>query len=109
MGQIAEKEIYTAFLRIYHKLRLHGEPILQRMISDLQAIRERQMLWSLDIIELNKRISDINDQDRMLADMNKCGLVDPDIFISRSNELAQQLRAIKQEKTAFSVWNMMCC
>ena len=56
------------------------------------------MLWSLDIIELNKRISDINDQERMLADMNKCGLVDPDIFIARSNLLAQQLRAAKQEK-----------
>lgn len=34
----------------------------------------------------------------MLADINKCGLVDPDIFISQSNELARQLRAAKQEK-----------
>ena len=68
------------------------------MLSDLQTVRERRMLWSLDVIELNKRISDINDQDRMLADMHRCGLVDPDIFISRSNELAQQLRTAKQEK-----------
>ena len=96
--QIAEDEIYGAFLRLYHKLRLHGEQILKQMLSDLQTIRERRMLWSQDIIELNKRISDINDQDRMLADMNKCGLVDPDIFIFRSNELAQQLRAAKREK-----------
>ena len=56
------------------------------------------MLWSLDIVDLNKRIADLSDQDRMLADMNKCGLVDPDIFISQSNELARQLRAAKQEK-----------
>lgn len=82
----------------YHKLRLHGEPILKQMLDHLQTVRERRMLWSLEVIELNKRISDINDQDRMLADMNRCGLVDPDIFISRSNELAQQLRAAKQEK-----------
>lgn len=34
----------------------------------------------------------------MLADMNRCGLVDPDIFIAQSNELAQQLRAAKQKK-----------
>ena len=96
--RIPEVEIHAAFLRVYHKLRLHGEPILKQMLSDLQTVRERRMLWSLEIIELNKRISDINDQDRMLADMNRCGLVDPDIFISRSNELAQQLRAAKQEK-----------
>ena len=68
------------------------------MILDLQSIRERRMLWSLDIVELNKRIADLSDQDRMLADMNKCGLVDPDIFISQSNELARQIRAAKQEK-----------
>ena len=98
MGQIAEDEIHAAFLRMYHKLRLHGEQVLKQMLSDLQAVRERRMLWSLEIIELNKKISDINDQDRMLADMNRCGLVDPDIFISRSNELAQQLRTAKQEK-----------
>ena len=98
MEQIAEDEIHAAFLRVYHKLRLHGEQILKQMLSDLQTVRERRMLWSLEIIELNKRISDINDQDRMLADMNRCGLVDPDIFISRSNELAQQLRTAKQEK-----------
>ena len=98
MEQIAEDEIHAAFLRVYHKLRLHGGPILRQMISDLQSVRERRMLWSMDIIELNKRISDINDQDRMLADMNKCGLVDPDIFISRSNDLAHQLRTAKLEK-----------
>ena len=49
-------------------------------------------------MELNTRISDLSDQDRMLADMNKCGLVDPDIFISQSNELSRQIRAAKQEK-----------
>ena len=96
--QIPEEEVHAAFLRVYHKLRLHGEPILNQMISNLQAIREHRMLWSLDIIELNKRISDIMDQEQMLTDMNKCGCVDPDIFIAQSNELARQLRAAKQEK-----------
>ena len=51
---------------MYHKLRLHGEQILKQMLDHLQTVRERRMLWSLEIIELNKRISDINDQDRML-------------------------------------------
>ena len=97
-GRIPEEEIYAAFLRVYHKLRLHGGPILKQMLSDLQSVRERRMLWSVDVVELNKRIADISDQDRMLADMNKCGLVDPDIFISQSNEFARQFRAAKQEK-----------
>lgn len=56
------------------------------------------MLWSEGIIELNKRICDLTDQDHTLSRMNQCGLVDPDIFISQSNELACQLTAAKQEK-----------
>ena len=98
ISQVAEEKIHAAFLRLYHKLRLYGEPILTQMISNLQAIQERRMLWSLDIIELNKRISDIMDQDQMLTRMNQCGCVDPDIFISQSNELARQLREAKQKK-----------
>jgi len=96
--QVPEAEILAAFLRLYHKLRLHGEPILKQMISNLRSVQERRILWSLEIVELNKRISDISAQDRTLASLNKLGLVDPDIFIAQSNQLAQQLRAAKQEK-----------
>lgn len=97
-GRIPEEEIHAAFLRVYHKLRFHGESILRQMIADLQSIRERRMLWSQDIVALNQKIADLSDQGRMLADMNKCGLVDPDIFISQGNELARQLRTAKQDK-----------
>ena len=54
----SRKRSYT---RLDHKLRLHGEPILKQMISNLQSVQERRMLWSLEIVELNKRISDILD------------------------------------------------
>lgn len=96
--QIPEREIHAAFLRLYHKLKLHGEPILKELLSTLRTIRERRMLWSEDIIELNKRICDLTDQDHTLFRMNQCGLVDPDIFISQNNELTRQLTAAKQEK-----------
>ncbi|RGX56766.1 recombinase family protein [Anaerotruncus sp. AF02-27] len=95
--QIPEREIHAAFLRLYHKL-IHGEPILKELLLNLQAIRERRLLWSEGIIRLNKRICDLTDQDHTLSRMNQCGLVDPDIFISQSNELARQLIAAKQEK-----------
>ena len=34
----------------------------------------------------------------MLTQLNAQGLIDPDIFITQSNELADQLRSIKQKK-----------
>lgn len=96
--QVPEYELQDAFLRLYHKLKHNGGPILRQMLSDLQAIRDHRMLWSSDVVALNKQISDINDQERMLAAMHKAGLVDPDIFISQSNDLARRLQAAKREK-----------
>lgn len=87
---IAEDEITNAFIRLYYKLKHHGEPILMGMITSLQAIRNRRMLWSLDVIELNKQISDLTSQNQMLATLKQQGLIDPDIFISQSNELPRQ-------------------
>lgn len=96
--QIPEEALQAAFLRVYHKLKLHGEMILQQLVRDLRSVREHRMLWNPDVVELNKRICEITDQDRMLAEMNRLGLVDPDIFIAQSNELAWQLCTAKQEK-----------
>ena len=98
---ILEIEIERAFLRLYHNLRHQGMPILHQLLADLQSARKGRLLWSLDIVELNQKIADITRQDRLLAQLKQQGLVDPDIFISRRNELAEQLRAAKLEKERF--------
>ena len=96
--QIPETEITEAFLRVYFTLKHHGDQVLTRLIQDLQAAKNGKLLWSEDIVELNKQIADIACQERLLAQLKQQGLVDPDIFISRQNELAEQLRAVKLEK-----------
>ena len=98
---IAEDAAVTAMLRLYHRLRNQGMPILKQLFADLQAARKGRLLWSLDIVELNQKIADITRQDRLLAQLKQQGLVDPDIFISRRNELAEQLRTVKLEKERF--------
>ena len=44
------------------------------------------------------QIAELTRQERLLALLKKQGAVDPDIFISRSNRLAEQLRTAKQAK-----------
>ena len=68
------------------------------MIASLQAIRNRQLLWSPDVIELNNQISQLTSQNQMLATLKQQGLIDPDIFISQNNELTEQLRTAKLKK-----------
>lgn len=96
--QVHEENVYTAFLRLYYKLQHQGRPILEQLLSDLQTARSRRLLWSLDIVELNNQIAETTRQERLLAVLKKQGAVDPDIFISRTDRLAEQLRAAKQAK-----------
>lgn len=97
VSQIPEAEIEEAFLRLCYKLK-HAPEILQRVLGNLYEMTNHRMLWSPDVIELNKRISDILSQNQMLAVLKQQGLVDPDIFISKTNELTEQLRKLKLEK-----------
>ncbi len=97
IGPVQEKELVSASLRFYFKLKTHPE-IINGFLKNLKMIRKRQMLWGTDIIELNIRISDIISQSHKLTAMQNSGNVDPDIFISKSNQLAEQLRKAKQQK-----------
>ena len=96
---VATEAIEDAFCRLYYKLKHHGEPILSQMISTHLEIKSRRMLWSLDVIELNKRIADLTNQNQLLSMLKQQGLVDSDVFISRSNAIAEQLQKAKQEKS----------
>ena len=93
-----EQSIHAAFCRLYCKLKHHGEPIFTQMLSNLQKIRYSRMLWSEDVISLNKKISDILSQVQFLTQLQQTGGVDPDTFISSHNKLSEQLRRLKQEK-----------
>lgn len=73
--------------------------VLKQAITNLQSIRERKFLWSVDVIELNKQIAELTSQNQLLATLRESGCVDSDIFISKSNKLTEQLRAAKQAKS----------
>ena len=95
---ISSESIEHAFCRLYYKLRHRGKPIFAQMLSNLQKIRYSRMLWSEDVISLNKKISDTLSQVQFLAQLQQAGGVDPDTFISSNNKLSEQLRRLKQEK-----------
>ncbi len=68
------------------------------MINQLQGLRQKRFLWRTDIIELNKKIADLANQDRTLNELKLAGVIDPDFFITESNSLATQLHAAKLAK-----------
>ena len=95
---VPEAQTDEAICRLYYKLKHQSLPILEQMLETLQTIRDRRLLWSEDIVSLNKKISELSSQNQTLAFLKQNGLVDPDIFISKSNELTRQLRQAKLDK-----------
>lgn len=95
---VSEAQTDEAFCRLYYKLKHKSLPILEQMLETLRTIRDRRLLWSEDIVSLNKKISELSSQNQTLAFLKQNGLVDPDIFISKSNELTRQLRQAKLDK-----------
>ena len=92
--EIPEIEIERAACRLYYNLKHHGE-ILNGMLDRLLKVKERQLLWRPEIIEQNKILSDLSCQNQLLAELKKQGFVDPDIFISKRNALAEQIRTVR--------------
>lgn len=91
-------ELITAIYAAFAQKESESIPILEQMLTNLQMIRNRRMLWSPDIVAQNKRISDLSSQNQTLAFLKQQGLVDPDIFIAKTNELTKQLQQAKLEK-----------
>ena len=98
MLPLPEEQVLQAFLRLYYKLKYYGIGVLTQLISDLRAARTGSLLWSENIVEINKQISDIASQERLLTQLKQQGSVNPDIFISRSNLLAERRRELKLQK-----------
>lgn len=98
MKSIPADEIRDAFNRLYFKLKSHGDQIFQTMIRYSIKIRKGRMLWNEEIVELNRQISDISAQTHTLTVLNQQGLIHPDMYISQTNRLAEQLRTAKQKK-----------
>ena len=94
----SETQLQQAFLRLYFKLKRHGESVLTQLITDLRTARNGSLLWSEGVVELNKQITDIAGQERLLLLLKQQGAVDPDLFLSRSDQLAEQRRTAKLKK-----------
>lgn len=77
---------------------MNGIPVLKQLAANLRKIREQRFLWRVDIVELNKQIGSLMDQNRMLAEMQKHGLLDSDLFLSQTNGIAQKLREAQAQK-----------
>ncbi len=97
--QIAEEGIYSAFIRLYNKLKQNYAEILLPMLSQLERLRGAKARGNLEINTINKQIAEITEQNHVMNGLLSKGILDSALFISQSNELARKLRDLKAAKS----------
>lgn len=96
--QIPEPEIFEAFLRLYHKLKLNYESILSPIAKQLLELKRHRNLSNSQVAEINRLIAELTERNHMLNGLKSKGIIDSALFISQTNELSKQIYALKSEK-----------
>lgn len=96
--QIPEPEIYKAFFRMYHKLKLNYDTILSPMLDQLQALKRHRNLSNLQVVELNRQIAELTERNQVLNGLKSKGIIDSALFISQTDELGRKIHSLKAEK-----------
>jgi DNA invertase Pin-like site-specific DNA recombinase len=96
--QIPESEILSAFQSLADKLRKYSDYILLPMQEQLEAVTERKQRSNSRLAEINKEIAEAAGQAHTLHKLNASGVIDPAIFIAKTNEFNQRLKTLRQSK-----------
>jgi DNA invertase Pin-like site-specific DNA recombinase len=95
---IPEPEIYAAFHRMYHRLKLNYDTILCPMLDQLQALKRHRNLSNLQVVELNRQIAELTERNHVLNGLKSKGIIDSALFISQTDDLGRKIRSLKAEK-----------
>jgi len=97
--RIAEEAVYSAFIRLYNKLKQNYADILLPMLSQLEKLREMKAKGNPEINTINKQIAELSEQNHVMNGLLSKGILDSALFISQSDELNHKIRSLKLAKT----------
>ena len=98
MQQIPETEIYIAFVRMYNKLKQNYNNILVPLLADLLELKKRANAGNARISEINGKLAELANQNRVLKDVESKGFLDTDIFMQQNNEIMAKIAKLRREK-----------
>lgn len=96
--RITEDAVYTAFTRLYNKLRKNYRNILIPMLSQLEKLQDLKTRNNPEIGTLNKQIAELSDQNHVMNGLLSKGILDSALFISQTDELKQKIKKLKCTK-----------
>lgn len=98
MGRIAEEEIYAAFLRMYHKLKRHGDSILRPALEQLSALSDALHRNDPAMLAVNRAMAQTTEQCYQLEQFKTGGLIDNDAYLVKNRELEATLAELRSKR-----------
>lgn len=92
---VPEPELINAMIRCRNKLR-QAPALLQTLLEDLKAIRERELRMNSRISDIDKEIARVSEQNLVLTRLKSKGYVDPALYLSQVDELTEKLKNLRR-------------
>ncbi len=97
-GRISESSIYTAFLRMYHKLRSHDGIVLGPVLKQMDALSDALHRSNPAMLAVNTAIAVASEQSYHLTKLHTAGLLDAAALSTKQAEINSKLSELRRER-----------
>ena len=95
---VRERDIYTAFIRMYNKLRLHEGIILRPALDQMEALESAVQRENPAMLEVNRAIAQATEQNYKISKLRASGLLDADACAAKLAALDAQLTHLRAKR-----------
>jgi len=93
-----ERTIYTAFVRMYNKLRLHEGIILQPALGQMEALEASLQRGNPAMLEVNRAIAQATERGYKISKLRASGLLDADAYAAQMAANTAQLTQLRSKR-----------
>ena len=93
-----ERDVYTAFIRMYNKLQLHEGIILKPALDQMEALETAIQRENPAMLEINRAIAQATEQNYKISKLRASGLLDADACAAKLAALDAQLTQLRAKR-----------
>ena len=95
---VRERDVYTAFIRMYNKLRLHEGIILRPALDQMEALESAVQRENPAMLEVNRAIAQATEQNYKISKLRASGLLDADACAAKLAALDAPLTQLRAKR-----------
>ncbi len=95
---VMERAVYSAFVRMYNKLRLHEGIILKPALGQMEALETAVQRENPAMLEINRAIAQATEQNYKISKLRSSGLLDVDACAVKLAALDAQLTQLRAKR-----------